>query len=141
MLTSQDIKLSSDFRIERLMSSQTSINGFFLNKLKSNETNIQNAIIFQETGNKPKIIYDPGNECLVWLKNQYKGSIGNTLNAAGLIKLAVTNSNDQKQISKLQDSLEGGYILVHTNGLQRATLRGESDREDDFEKVLGSKKL
>ena len=58
------------------MSSNLTVNKFLLNKLPNNRMNIENAIIIGETGNCPKIIYDPNNECLSWMKSYYKGNIG-----------------------------------------------------------------
>ena len=103
ILSGFGIKMSPNFQLHEFLIPKQEVYSWVLSGLPSSSINLENATIMKYN-QKAKVIFDPNDTCLTWMKQQ-KSSKGGK-------EIVISSVADPNLSAKLQQALEKGLNLI-----------------------------
>jgi ATP-binding dynein motor region/Microtubule-binding stalk of dynein motor len=103
ILSTIGIKTSANFKLHEFVVPKQEVYSWELSGLPTSSVNLENATIMKYN-QKAKVIFDPNDTCLTWMKQQR--------NSKGGKEILISSVADTNLSSKLQQALEKGLNLI-----------------------------
>lgn len=103
ILSSLGIKSTANFQLHDFLIPKQEVYSWSLSGLPASSINLENATILKYN-QKAKVIFDPNDTCLTWMKQQKRAANGK--------EIVITSVADPQLSGKLQQALERGLNLI-----------------------------